>query len=219
MHMTAFFQTSALERRIWASSFDDGIYDIFLGWLIFWMGFVFMLSSAETPDTLLLVINLTGIAATIQLMFYTKKRIAAPRTGSVIYSKQRKSRIGLMFAIGFVFLMSLFLFSLHAWQSAGEGHSTAHHPLTAPLLLGLLLFVLFGLHAFFLEFDRLYYIGCMFCLPFPAGRALELYLGIEPGIVLYIIFALAVILPGIRLLRRFLKSHPAVIPTEEGGKE
>jgi hypothetical protein len=207
-----------IERIVWLKTFDDGIYDIFLGWILLWMGIVFTISHTGFPDTPLTIINVSGIAIAVFLMHVAKRRITRPRTGNVVPSKTRRRRIGVTLAIGFLLLTGAFTLSMVSWSGGKSFLGDPVAPLLHPMLLSMFLFLLFGIHAYLLEFDRLYVIAALFALTFPVGKTLELYLDIDAGILLQALPAAIIIGMGIRLLKRFMRENP-VLKMQEMAEE
>ncbi len=70
--------------------------------------------------------------------------------------------------------------------------------------------MVFGAGAYFLEFERLYFIGVMFALPVPLGAMLTEFVGIDLGASVFIVPAVLVAAVGSWHLARFMRAYPVV---------
>jgi hypothetical protein len=61
--MTQEIDLKELEFRVWTSTFQDGLYDLFLGWLILWMGIIFNIDDTGLSSPVLLAINMSVICS------------------------------------------------------------------------------------------------------------------------------------------------------------
>lgn len=205
-----------IERKAWLSVFEDGLYDIFLGWLILWMGVIYVLSQSTLPDLVETVINLGVYLLSVALLRLGKRVITLPRIGQVKFGQRRRARLTLAGVITFVLVALTFSLTLLAVLQKRSLLGASLSPLVGPLLLGLFFLVFFGLAAYFLEYKRLYLIAIMFALPEPAGAIFRQLWGIELGFLAFALPAAVVISMGLVILLRFLREHPApTIPTGE----
>lgn len=197
-----------LERRAWTSIFQDGLFDLFLGWQILWMGIIFWISDFGYSTPVMLTINMSGYALSVLLLYLGKRFITRPRAGRARFGIKRLSKVMWVTLVTFVIMGVVFGLSLVAWSREDSLLGQDLSPLVSPLLLGLLLLMLFNLPAFFLEYRRLHFIGLMFALPIPAGALLRQFFDIDPGIYAFVIASAAVIAVGLVALARFLQRHP-----------
>ena len=200
----------ALERKAYRSTFDDGIWDLFIGLIILSMGLSTfigtILNLPEGWDTIIPVLILNIIAF---LIFYLgKKFITIPRMGFVKFGpkrkvKQQKLKIFLLF----MFIINVILLLL---PLTGLIRNIQIQPLILSLLLGLGVFGFpFCVVAYYLDFTRLYYyaflagIGLFLTeLLYPiVGSPLDTILsfGIPGGVIVAI---------GLYYFIRFLKKYP-----------
>jgi len=207
-----------LERQAWTANFDDGLYDLFLGWLILWMGIVFTIDDYILSTPVMLVINMSGYLTSVLLLYLGKHFISAPRMGRVRYSRRRLSRLTWVTAVTFVIVTAVFGLSLRVWSGQESLIGEELSKMLSPFLLGLFLLVLFNVPAFFLDYKHLHFIGLMFALPIPASAVCKQFFGFDPGFIAFAIPAAAVLLLGGLTLRRFLQQHPLpVLPSGENG--
>jgi hypothetical protein len=205
-----------IERKAWLTVFEDGLYDIFLGWLILWLGVIFTLSQSSLPDLLETVINLGVYLGSVALLRLGKRAITLPRIGQVKFGQRRRSRLTMAGVITFVLVALTFSLTLLAVVRDHSLLGASLSPLVGPLLLGLFFLVFFGIAAYFLEYKRLYLIAVMFALPEPAMAIFRQFWGINLGFWAFAVPAAVVIVMGLVILLRFLQEHPApAIPTGE----
>ena len=82
-----------LERRAFRSTFQDGLWDIFLGLLLLNMGGGTLLGGSGISPVWSMV-ALTAFAGAVLLFFWAgKKFFTTPRLGSVEFGPQRKSKL------------------------------------------------------------------------------------------------------------------------------
>ena len=83
-----------------------------------------------------------------------------------------------------------------------------------PAVYALNMLVVFGLSAYFLDFNRLYFIAVMFALPVPVDILVHELTGIKLGYITFIIPSAIVLTVGLVIFIRFLKQYPPVSPEE-----
>lgn len=211
--MTQEINLKELELKAWTSVFQDGLYDLFLGWLILWMGIIFIIDDTGLSSPVLLAINMGGYLSSVALLYLGKHYITTPRTGRVRFGRHRLSRLVWVVLFVFLFVNGTFGLSLVAWSRQESLLGETLSPLVSPFLLGLFLLALFNLPAFFLDYKRLHFIGFMFAVPIPAGAIFRQFFGIELGFYAFLIPAAAVIAVGLVTFLRFLQQHliPAIM--------
>ncbi|MFX1418227.1 MAG: hypothetical protein ACFE9N_04815 [Promethearchaeota archaeon] len=156
--MTENIDLKSLEKKAYRSTFEDGIWDIFLGLLVLNIGlgplFSMFINLPEFWDTLTFSIVFCAIAF---LIFYLgKKYITVPRIGYVKFGAKRTSKLlKLKIFLFVVFILNIVLFIL---PLSGILNYADIQPLLITLILGFGVFTIpFCIVAYFLDFTRLYY--------------------------------------------------------------
>jgi len=155
-----------LEKRAWRSAFQDGIWDIFLGWLFLGLAiapFVDVFGLPAEIGSMIIVLCWNTIA--VLFLILSKKFITIPRMGFVKFGAKRKKlkKRLLAFLIFNVILAFLLLFI----NISGFFKALNIGGLTEPLVIGLLLITVpLSILAYFLEFHRLYVYAIFFGLGF-----------------------------------------------------
>jgi len=202
-----------IERKAWTSVFSDGLYDLWLGWLLLQMGGVYMLSKLSISDPLLTVINFGTYILSLVLLRLGKRLITLPRMGRVKFNQRRQSRVRLVIAITFIIVGLSVALTLTAIVRQKSLLSEQLSPLVGPLLISLFFLIFFWTAAYFLEYRRLYVVGIMYALPETILAVFAEYWSIGFAILAWVIPAAVVIGMGLITLQRFLHEHPApVIP-------
>jgi hypothetical protein len=197
-----------IEKKAYRSTFQDGIWDIFLGLLLLNLAFGALLANSGVSERLNMTI-LTALTVLIVLAFIVgKKRITVPRMGFVKFGPKRKRKIwksrlillGSVLAGLVVFLAALLI---------------SYFPAGRPKILFLLpaawvanSIIVFSLLAYYLDCTRLYAYGLLFALPVPCQIILKKLLGINLITVTLAVSATVMIFVGTLLLNRFLRVHP-----------
>ena len=196
-----------IEKKAWRSTYQDGLWDIYIGLLITGYALIFYLNFLGFEEPLLIFFLIGWNAIPIVILSFGKKFITPKRIGSVKFGKKRKeTKKKLMYfltANAFILLIfsivtPLGLFELFPLQG-----------LMVPLILGLFITIPLSIVAYFLDYSRLYVYSIFFGLGyflsdllFPlVGSPLDSILSFGvPGIVITLI--------GLYFLISFLKKYP-----------
>jgi hypothetical protein len=218
--MSQSLDLKALERRAFRSTFQDGLWDIYIGCLLLINTFIFTFQENEQMPWLKLTMAFVLLAVSYVLFWLGKKYITMPRLGQVRFGPERRKKkftLGLILA-GFVLLtLALVLITAAAGRSPAVGAAMDAWPpeVRSPRLLlasflGLFLGSIMAVIAYFNDFPRGYYIAVVTSLGFFLTYLLDnpVFLGIA---------ALLIILPGLVLFVRFLRDHP-LLPAEASGE-
>ncbi len=199
-----------IERKAFLSTYQDGLWDLYMGLIVMCMSiFIYHPASGYSPRNLILLLVVFVVA--YGLFFAGKKYITVPRMGQVRFGAIRKRKARTLAIILGVFILlqvGLVGITTRGWANLGlgetlnnllpEGASTL--PLVAAigsLMVGISMIVI----AYFSDFLRGYYIAILMAL----AVFLMVYLN-EP---LYpIIIGGLILLPGLVLFIRFLKTYP-----------
>lgn len=197
-----------LERKAWRSFFDDGLWDIYLGLLLGSMGVSGLLDRSSLTEDWGMTIYI-GLLALIMLAFWAAKRfITVPRIGRVKFGHQRKVRrfkTALVLFASVVFGLVVMLLT----SATGRDGSTGF-PGSAlmPALWAINMLVVFGAMGYFLDFERLYFIGLMYAITIPLNEMLISFTGLRIGPYLFFACGALVVAMGIFFLIRFLRNYP-----------
>jgi hypothetical protein len=195
------------ERRAFRSTFQDGLWDVFLGmvFLAFGFGPIYeWLGFSETAD---MVFHL-GYVLTAFLIFYLGKiYITVPRLGRAKFGPARRRKI----IKTRVVLGASVLLGLGMWALFASGNDLALNLVLLVFALNTL--VVLGAMAYYLDFDRLYIYAVLYALSLPVGRVLVVHAGLPDEAAVFWVTAGATVIVGIVLFVRFVRDYP--LPTAE----
>jgi len=201
-----------LERKAFRSTFQDGLWDIFLGMLLLNMGGSTLLGGSEMSPLWSMIV-LTVFAGVVLFLFWAgKKFITTPRIGSVKFGAQRKSKLKRVRLVLFMSVLVGALMSIWGVGSrvAGVPYLIAQVPLPA-YVWAVQCVVVFSLAAYFMDVTRFYFYGVLYALPFPLGILLAHNTDLSGSVSMAITFGLAggpMVLVGVVLFFRFLRRYP-----------
>jgi hypothetical protein len=208
--MSTVFNLKEIERKAFRSTYQDGIWDMYMGLIVMCMSFfIYHPPSGYSPLNIILLTCAFVLA--YALFFLGKKYITVPRMGQVRFGAIRK-RKGKTLAIilGFFVLLQVGLVGLTAGWFADTGLGAWLHrilpegsstlPLVAAigsLMVGVSMIVV----AYFSDFLRGYYIAVLMAL------AVFLMILLNQPVYAMVIGAL-IFGPGLVIFVRFLKAYP-----------
>jgi hypothetical protein len=204
-----------IERNAFRSTYQDGLWDIYIGLVVIFMA-LYMFRPEAGYCVWNNIIFLAGYGV-ISLIFWAgKKFITLPRMGQVKFGPIRKKRgLYLAIALGIVVLINIGLVILTALGWANPEQAASLNTLLlergwmdiAVALIGsMLVGVSMILMAYFNDFPRGYYIAIM------ASLAVFLMIWLNQPVFPIILGGL-ILLPGVVLFIRFLSKYP--LPKQE----
>lgn len=194
--------TKNLERRAWTSYYQDGLWDIYLGLLLFILAVMSSAIGGTTAVRLSLYLVLMGGA---YLLFWAGRRwITLPRLGRVKFgAERRRKKTRLTLVMSAFVLLNVLLIGLTV--AANNDPDTWGRLMPRGLALQLFIAVFVGsvmaVIAYFNDLARGYYFAVVFALTFAAVEMLD-----NPA--LFWVGGALVLIPGLVLLMRFLQQHP-----------
>jgi MFS family permease len=201
------------ERKAFRFSYNDGLWDIFLG--CFFLNFVIgPYLSTSLGDFWSSVVFLPFYALVFLIIWLTRKYVVTPRIGRVKFGQVRISKLTKFTVVMLVFnilaAISGFIAALSFGRVPGQ---------LLGIFLGIILLIGFSTAAYFLDFYRLYIYGLLVGISPMVGEWLwiqglashhgfPITFGISSGIM---------ILVGLIVFIRLLHDNP--VPTEEISSE
>ncbi len=194
-----------LERKAWRSTFNDGLFDIYIGIMFFGISVGYLLGELFTiVYNYLFLFLILGIA--ILILTIGKRKITIPRMGFVKFGKTRKMRKK---RILFVLLINvIILLILYFITEPSSGFLKLDPPFNS-LILGLFMIVPLCAIAYFLQFRRLYFYGIFMGLTPFLTDVFEVFMSNIAAIILvFTIIDGFIIFTGFVFLIKFLKIYP-----------
>lgn len=194
-----------LERKAWRSTFNDGLFDIYIGIMFFGISVGYLLGELFTiVHNYLFLFLILGIA--IIILAIGKRRITIPRMGFVKFGKTRKVRkirILLVLLVNVIILLIIYLIT-----EPSSGFLKLDPPFNS-LILGLFMIVPLCAIAYFLQFRRLYFYGILMGLTPFLTDVFEYFLSNVVAIILvFTIIDGFIIITGFVFLVKFVKRYP-----------
>jgi hypothetical protein len=143
-----------VEKRIFRSAVDDGLWDVLLAALVSMFAIAPLLST-RLGDFLSSAVFVPILAAVYAVVLYLRKRIVAPRIGVVHFGKARQARLKLFTILMLTANVIFFVVGLVAASSVpGRGWSV-------PIGFSIVVLGFLSTAAYFLDLPRLYAYGLM----------------------------------------------------------
>ena len=201
--MTAKNDLKTFELKAFTSVFEDGLWDLYLGWMVLSMGLSILLDDLGywLSEYWILVLMPLSI-----IPFLLKRWITVPRLGRVKFGAKRRNRLMLL-TILFTIVFLIGLVNYRFPERALLVHSVA---IGAPALTWFFsCVIIFSITAYLLSFPRLYLYGILFALPYPFRIMMKQVPGWYLGSSLLFFISSGIMLAiGVCYLRRFLQKYP-----------
>lgn len=186
--MTQNIDLKELEQKAWRPYFEDGFWGIFLGLLMLGMGIRML-----TDNVWFTLVALSGIV----IFLVGKKFVTVPRLGHVKFGQARKvkqKKAVVVTALSVVVTFGLLLIARPALDLSRMA--------TAPIL-GILVALVFGLLAYYLDFRRLYVYGLLLAVSMALTEASDSLVGPVVSTCSGSIIVLAGLVQLIQFVRRY----------------
>jgi hypothetical protein len=194
-----------LERKAWTSTFEDGLFDIYIGIMFFGISVGYLLGEIfSTIYNYLFLFLILGIG--IVILAIGKRKITIPRMGFVKFGKTRKMRKVKIMTV--LFLSVVLLMLIYAIMDASSASLKLSPPFSS-LITGFFMIVPLCAIAYFLQFKRLYFYGILMGLTPFLTDIFKYFLNNVAAIIL--VFAIIdgfIIITGLTFLIRFVKRYP-----------
>ncbi|MBN2030623.1 hypothetical protein JW824_10300 [bacterium] len=193
-----------IEKRAFRSTFQDGLWDIFLGVLLLNLSiFPWLTEEYMSPFSIVIVSLTITIVVFIGFLlgkrYLTVLRIGILRVGSDRKSKLKKLHVVLIVSVAGTTALLFFTRYLNQFSR-----------IPIPFLIfGIQAIIVFSIGAYLLSIDRLYLYGIFFAFPLPTGYALaKAQYSIFELIIVAAIPSLIMIIIGIVFFTKFLLNYP-----------
>ncbi len=208
--MTNNIDLKALERKVYRSNFQDGLWDMFLGLLLFQTVLGMILYRLGWSEVLTMVVILTYVLLVLAAFTLAKKYLITPRMGLVNFGPERKAKkkkltliLSLTSLLGAVIFVAV---TTGYFKLSGDIAQTP--AIFVPFgLFAVMSVIVFSLGAYLLDYSRAYLYGWFFGLSMPLNILLDEMFGITfPWATA--VFSAIMVLIGLVLFVRFMQTHP-----------
>ncbi len=202
-----------IERRAYRSTFQDGLWDIYLGLVFTNFALGALLDRLELSEGPRMALTLGYFAIIMVLFIGAKRYVTMPRMGQVRFGPQRKRKLNKARIV----LGASVLLGLAAFLSAGADVAPSVDALVIIFAANIL--IVLGATAYFMDYERLYLWAILFALSLPVGEILKEYADLsDPALVFFVSGGIATV-TGALLFIRFLRDYPISregAPDDEG---
>ena len=193
------------ERKAFQSTFEDGLWDVFIGCSFPLQLTIAPFLSRSMGDLWSSAVFLPFWGAVYLVIWLVRKKVVAPRIGKVEFGPARKSKLKKLSAA--LLIVNVIAFILGIVAALGFRSLPVGGP---PIVMGLTLLIGFSSAAYFLDFPRLYVYGLLGALAPPIGEWLYQNMGASHHGFPIVFGTLAgvMILTGLVTFARFLQNNP-----------
>ena len=198
-----------LERKVWTSFFEDGIWDICLGLWLMAMAVGSLLTDGGVPEATQIIVYISLITAACLFLLLGKRFITVPLIGRVTFRAKGKTRIKktiVLFAVSA--LVGLIAFSAVAFSASGYISRALPMDIFVPAIWVGNMLIVFSLAAYVLHYKRLYLIGVMFAIGLPLDIILREVTHQDLTFIAFGLPAMVILTMGAIVLIRFLRKYP-----------
>ncbi len=202
-----------IERKAFRSTFQDGLWDLFLGLVLLTLAANALLSDAGISESLAMAFFVAIQAVVLVGFIAGKKLITVPRMGLVKFGPKRKrklTKVRVVLLISALMGAVIFVVAPFSMRNPPEWLNPA-------LVLGAAwvvnCIVVFSLGAYFLDLPRLYAYGLLFAIPVPTDILLHELADLDLTFIAFGVPALVILVVGTVMFVRFLRDYP--LPTKE----
>lgn len=201
-----------IERKVWMSFYEDGLWDIYLGIMLMAMAVGALLWDIGTrSEVTLVVIYMCLVGAAFVFLWFGKRFITIPRIGRVNFGpkgRARKKRTSIVFALSV--LVGLVLFIIITINIKNTLSRVLSLDIFVPAVWVANMLIVFSLAAYFLHFNRLYLIGVMFAIGLPLDIVLRELTHQDLTFFAFGIPAMVILIMGGVVLARFIRKYPVL---------
>jgi len=208
------FNLKEIEKKAYRSTFQDGIWDIFLGLTLLILAIGALLSNIGVTKGVHMTILIALLAVVFLAFIAGKKFITVPRMGFVKFGPKRKSKIRksrIILLVSVVAGAVVFAAAALVIRSYPSGRPKLLLLLPAAWIVNAI--IVFSFLAYYLDCTRLYAYGVLFALPVPVDMVVKEFAGVNLSPIAFAIPATVMLVIGTVLLVRFLRDYP--FPSKE----
>ncbi len=205
-----------LERKVWTSFFEDGIWDIYLGLLLLALAVGAFFTDVGLTEQYSIFGHIGVVILALFFLWLGKRLIILPRMGTVHFGPRGRARITkAQIILAISCFLGLAAFMLVSSAIANVSARQQIMDFIFPSFWVTTMLVVFSFAAFFLNYRRLFFIGLMYATAVPADKIMRHLLHIDLTVLAFGVPALAILIMGFIVLARFLKKYPLLHEEEQ----
>ena len=196
----------AIERKAFRSVFQDGLWDIYLGIILLSFAVSAWLDKKPINDDLRMASYISVMVLGMVVLYVGKRFITIPRLGRVKFGAERqKKRRAVQLVLFISVLVGLLLWWLSAVYFGGDREVPSKWMF--PVIWVLNMLMVFGLGAYFFEYERLYLIGFLYALVLPLDVYIKQVTQADLDVYIFLAASLIILVMGVTCLVRFMREY------------
>ena len=205
-----------LERKVWTSFFEDGIWDIYLGLLLSGLAVGAFFTDVGLTEQYSIFGHIGVVILAILFLLLGKRLITLPRMGTVHFGPRGRARITkAQIILAISCFMGLAAFMLVSSAVTNVTMRQQIMDFIFPSFWVTTMLVVFSFAAYFLNYRRLFFIGLMYAISIPADKIMRQFLHIDLTVLAFGVPSLVILAMGFIVLARFLKKYPLLQEEEQ----
>ena len=199
-----------IERKAFTSTFQDGLWDLFLGLQLLAWGLAPLLEEIVPLSDWWVAVLAAPLMLVYLAILAVKKYITAPRIGRIKFGPKRKAKMKKIVAISSIILLLGLLLGTLWLRAMASGLPGWAAGIPLPPVIWMVLFITgFSLAAYFLDFSRLYLYGVLYAISLPTRIILKQNPALGSiSLIAYFVSGSVMVLIGAVLFIRFLRDYP-----------
>ncbi len=210
--MKTHYNLKEIERRAFRATFQDGLWDIYLGIVFTAFGIGSILRSGlGLSDDSATIVQIGCLIIAMLILLAGKKYITRPRLGHVKFGQQRQRKLSkVRIALTLSVVSGLLVFAALAGDALGQTSLSIVFAANTLIVLGAMVY--------FLDYDRLFVYAVLWAASFPVGLVLEKHTDLRDAPSVFVATGGLAIVVGSVLLVRFLRTYiPAATEERSNG--
>jgi hypothetical protein len=195
------YNLKEIERRAYRATFQDGLWDIFMGLVFVVFGLIPLLRDIfGLADNGLVIAHITLLVVAGLVLWAGKKFVTMPRIGYVQYSQERRQKLNIVrvvLALSVAFGVIVFI-ALVGGDLGLMGLS---------LILAANILIVLGAMAYLMDYDRLIGYAVLWAMSMPIGVVLENNSILSDAPMVFVVTGGIAVIVGLVLFVRFLSEY------------
>jgi len=196
-----------IERRAWRSVFQDGLWDIYLGLILMSFAVSAWLDKKPISENMRVGIYVGVMVLAMFVLWAGKRFITMPRMGTVKFGAERQKRRNIVRLILFISVLVGLAMWFLSTSLFGEGRGALAGKWVFPLVWVLNMLMVFGLGAYFFEYERLYVIGFLYAVVIPIDVIVKTFARVDMDVYIFLAAGVIILVMGIAYLVRFMRDY------------
>lgn len=217
--MTHIPELDKIERRTWKRYAESGLTDILLGAILLATSIAAIVLRTDLPAPWPLVIYVALAVPFLMIYQVINERVVLPRQGRIrpgpsAKVRRRKAMIVAFVSLGVTVFLVILTIGIRGRGFDGPPLEADLVHTVAPIVMTAIILLFFGLTAYFLDNSRMYLIGILYAIGV-GGILLYVLEGFHTAIAATVAAVAIILVMGVVILARWIRSHPMPITTEE----